>query len=111
MSEEVVNLRCVDCGSEFEFSARDAAFYKEKGWNTPRRCKGCRDKRKPALGLPPGIAPGNHASDSEVIASKTVQKYKVNCSSCGVQTMVPFKPNAGQPAYCRSCFNRIRAKK
>ena len=109
MSNEVQMLKCVDCGAEYEFSARDEAFYKEKGWNPPRRCKTCRDKRAGAPKLPPGIAPGGLDSDTDIIPAKAPPKFKVNCASCGQETMVPFKPNASRPAYCRSCFNRIRA--
>ena len=40
-------IKCVDCGNEFIFSARDQEFYAEKGFtNEPKRCKPCRDKRK-----------------------------------------------------------------
>lgn len=40
-------IKCVDCGSEFIFTARDQEFYKEQGFNNePKRCKQCRDKKK-----------------------------------------------------------------
>ncbi len=40
-------IKCVDCGTEFVFTARDQAFYHEQGFaNEPKRCKSCRDKRK-----------------------------------------------------------------
>lgn len=40
-------IKCVDCGAEFIFSARDQEFYAEKGFtNEPKRCKVCRDKKK-----------------------------------------------------------------
>ncbi len=40
-------IKCVDCGSEFIFTARDQEFYQEKGFtNEPKRCKACRDKKK-----------------------------------------------------------------
>ena len=40
-------IKCVDCGTEFTFTARDQEFYAEKGFNNqPVRCKACRDKRK-----------------------------------------------------------------
>ncbi len=40
-------IKCVDCGTEFVFTARDQAFYHEQGFtNEPKRCKPCRDKRK-----------------------------------------------------------------
>ena len=40
-------IKCVDCGTEFTFTARDQAFYAEKGFNNePKRCKACRDAKK-----------------------------------------------------------------
>jgi len=40
-------IKCIDCGNEFVFTARDQAFYAEKGFtNEPKRCKECREKRK-----------------------------------------------------------------
>jgi CxxC-x17-CxxC domain-containing protein len=54
-------VTCVDCGAEFAFSARDQAFYQERGYQAPRRCKTCRDKRKNAQG---GGGGSGHASDS-----------------------------------------------
>ena len=40
-------IKCVDCGAEFTFTARDQAFYAEKGFNNePKRCKACRDAKK-----------------------------------------------------------------
>ena len=40
-------IKCLDCGTEFVFTARDQEFYAEKGFtNEPKRCKECRAKRK-----------------------------------------------------------------
>ena len=40
-------LKCVDCGAEFIFTAREQEFYAEKGFqNEPKRCKPCRDAKK-----------------------------------------------------------------
>lgn len=40
-------IKCIDCGTEFVFTARDQEFYKEHGFNNePKRCKQCRDKKK-----------------------------------------------------------------
>ncbi len=38
---------CCDCGSRFEFQP---AFFKDKGWEPPRRCSECRERRKAARG-------------------------------------------------------------
>lgn len=40
-------IKCVDCGTEFVFTARDQEFYAEKGFtNEPKRCRDCRNKKK-----------------------------------------------------------------
>ena len=41
-----IKLKCSDCGTEFVFSDRDQAFFKEKGFTPPKRCKPCRDIKK-----------------------------------------------------------------
>ena len=43
-------LTCKDCGAEFTFTAREQAFYAEKGFeNEPTRCKACRIAKKNAI--------------------------------------------------------------
>lgn len=37
---------CKECGKEFDFTAREQEFYKEKGFSEPKRCKECRDALK-----------------------------------------------------------------
>jgi Probable zinc-ribbon domain len=39
-------LQCSDCKKPFIFTAGEQAFFTEKGFAPPRRCKGCRDIRK-----------------------------------------------------------------
>jgi len=34
--------------------------------------------------------------------------FEIKCSECGKADMVPFKPTAGKPAYCKSCFSKHR---
>lgn len=44
MPSEVI--RCQDCGVDFEFTERDQEFYKDRGFDKPKRCKPCRIKKK-----------------------------------------------------------------
>lgn len=37
---------CKDCGAEFELTASEKTWYAQQGFELPRRCKTCRDKRK-----------------------------------------------------------------
>lgn len=39
-------IKCVDCGDEFEYSERDQAFYQDRQFTPPKRCKVCRIKKK-----------------------------------------------------------------
>jgi ADP-ribose pyrophosphatase YjhB (NUDIX family) len=39
-------LRCERCPNTFVFLARDQAFYKEKGYEIPKRCEKCRAEKK-----------------------------------------------------------------
>ena len=36
------------------------------------------------------------------------EMHKVNCSDCGVETEVPFKPDPERPVYCRECLPKHR---
>lgn len=84
---------CKDCGNEFIFTVQEQEFYAEKGFqNEPARCLACRRSRKQQM---------NRRGDG---AER--QLYTVNCSNCGVETQVPFKPSGIRPVYCRDCFQK-----
>jgi hypothetical protein len=42
VKDEAITLSCRQCGKEFLFSVAEQEFYRQKGFNTPRRCKECR---------------------------------------------------------------------
>ena len=37
-------IKCVECGTEFYFSEGEQAYYAERGYQEPKRCKECRIK-------------------------------------------------------------------
>ncbi|MGA2727530.1 MAG: zinc-ribbon domain-containing protein, partial [Terracidiphilus sp.] len=41
-----IQLTCSDCGQDFTFTAADQAFFQERGYSTPKRCKPCRMAKK-----------------------------------------------------------------
>ena len=43
---ETITLECIDCKNEFTISAGEQEFYKQKGFDLPKRCKECRLKKK-----------------------------------------------------------------
>ena len=44
-------ITCVQCNTEFKFSAKEQEYYKNKGFNPPKRCPQCR-KNKAKLADP-----------------------------------------------------------
>lgn len=80
-------LKCVDCGSEFVFTAGEQLFFHDKQFkNDPKHCKQCKAKR--------------------VSGGRVRTETRTACSECGTETTVPFKPTQGRPVLCRSCFQR-----
>jgi len=93
---EDLQLTCSDCGQTFTFTTADQAFFSERGYSTPRRCKPCRQARKSEQGGGGGGG-GYQRAESRGTA--------VICSGCGQQTTVPFEPRGDRPVYCRDCYN------
>ena len=90
-------LKCVDCGTDFVFTAGEQLFFHDKQFkNEPKRCKNCKSKRVSVLGATPqGQA-------------HTKTETRTNCSACGKETTVPFRPTQGRPVLCRECFQQRR---
>jgi CxxC-x17-CxxC domain-containing protein len=93
-------LTCADCGGEFIFTAGEQLFFFDKQFkNDPKRCKPCKSRRAGA-GLNPGTGPA--------AAGLSRTETRTECSECGVETTVPFKPTQGRPVLCRQCFQDKR---
>ena len=94
-------LKCTDCGTDFVFTAGEQLFFFDKQFkNDPKRCKLCKAKR---AGLGRTAAAG-----ASVALPLSRTETRTKCSSCGVDTTVPFKPTQGRPVLCRSCFQTKR---
>ena len=46
MSDQDQTIACKDCRVDFVFTAGEAQFYADKGFQIPRRCKSCRALKK-----------------------------------------------------------------
>ena len=98
-------LICSDCHGEFIFTAGEQLFFHDKQFkNDPKRCKPCKSRRS---GL---AAAANGAGVQAAGLART--ETRTECSACGLDTTVPFKPTQGRPVLCRQCFqdkNRVPA--
>jgi len=94
---EPIEIVCSDCGSKFIFSVEEQQFFKEKGFENPKRCSRCRIRRREL----------NYGRDSSERSKESEdQYYRVTCSICGAATQVPFEPAPNRPIYCRDCFQK-----
>ena len=90
-------LICSDCHGEFVFTAGEQLFFHDKQFkNDPKRCKPCKSRRSGLSAVANGTAPA--------AAGLSRTETRTECSECGVQTTVPFKPTQGRPVLCRQCF-------
>jgi CxxC-x17-CxxC domain-containing protein len=90
-------LTCIDCGATFLFTAGEQLFFRDKQFkNEPKRCKACKSKRASTFNAPP--VPTIHRSQRV--------ETRTNCSQCGKETTVPFRPTQGRPVLCRECFTQ-----
>jgi CxxC-x17-CxxC domain-containing protein len=81
-------LTCSDCGAEFVFTAGEQLFFHDKQFkNEPKHCKQCKAKR---------VRGG----------FRVRPETRTNCSQCGAETTVPFKPTQGRPVLCRPCYKQ-----
>ncbi|MGA8538832.1 MAG: zinc-ribbon domain containing protein [Terriglobales bacterium] len=98
-------LKCIDCGTEFVFTAGEQLFFHDKQFkNEPKRCKNCKGKRVSVLGSSSHTS-SNTSSRGQAHA-KTETRTK--CSQCGKETTVPFRPTQGRPVLCRECYQQGR---
>lgn len=92
-------LVCVECGSEFAFTASEQEFHASKGFgHEPKRCLSCRQARRARK------TNGN-------TEKKTAQReyYDAVCVVCGADTQVPFLPEGNRPVCCSGCYSKLRA--
>jgi CxxC-x17-CxxC domain-containing protein len=93
-------LTCADCGGEFIFTAGEQLFFFDKQFkNDPKRCKPCKSKRS---------GTGLREAGSPAAAGLSRTETRTECSACGIETTVPFKPTQGRPVLCRQCFQAKR---
>ena len=100
-------LMCADCGREFIFTAGEQLFFHDKQFkNDPKRCKPCKVRRATGAAVGLGGVPGVGASGGPTVAGLSRTETRTVCSSCAVETTVPFKPTQGRPVLCRQCFQQ-----
>ncbi len=99
MTYEDRNLTCVECNSEFVFSADDQQFHAEREYQEPKRCPSCRQAKRADRGGG-GYGGGGYGGQREM--------FDAVCATCGGTASVPFQPREDRPVYCSDCFSKER---
>ncbi len=74
---------CVQCGKDFEITDGEIGFYKEKGYELPKRCKECRTKNKAnrrngATGERTDIVQEHKSSNADMTAKQSPVEIKLS---------------------------------
>jgi CxxC-x17-CxxC domain-containing protein len=81
---------CAECGRSFLWDAGEQHWFSAmRLFNTPKRCKACRDKRR------------------DEKKNQPRQSASARCERCGASTVVPFVPTGTKPVYCRRCLTSL----
>jgi len=104
------NITCSDCGVDFMFSAAEQEFFEQKGFRFPRRCKECRKAKKDGGGGGGARAEGA-GSRMGGGGAGTGETWPANCTQCGAETTVPFKPDPARPTFCRKCYGERKTSR
>ncbi|MFH1484474.1 MAG: CxxC-x17-CxxC domain-containing protein [Chloroflexota bacterium] len=97
MSFEDRTLRCVECDSDFTFTATEQEFHAQKGYShDPKRCPSCRESRRA----------NRYGSGSGQQGQR--QMFTAVCAQCGAEATVPFQPRGDKPVYCSDCYSKVR---
>ncbi len=102
MAYEDRNLTCVECNSEFVFSADDQQFHAEREYQDPKRCPSCRQAKRAGGG---GYGGGGGGYGGGGYGGSRQMSDAV-CADCGSDCQVPFEPRQDRPVYCSDCFSK-----
>jgi len=91
------SLTCVQCNTEFTFTADDQQFHAGRGYQEPKRCPTCRAERRNSSGGGYGSSGGGYDRPQREMHSAT-------CAQCGNEALVPFVPRGDKPVYCSNCY-------
>ena len=99
------SLTCVQCGTDFVFSADDQEFHASRGYQDPKRCPSCRAERRSSQGGGSrsfGGGGGGYGSGGYDRPQR--EMFTATCARCGGEARVPFQPRGDKPVYCSDCF-------
>ncbi|MEO8071719.1 MAG: CxxC-x17-CxxC domain-containing protein [Acidobacteriota bacterium] len=86
-----VDITCVQCKENFNFSQQEQEKFYQGNMMTPQRCPKCRSKKA-------------------AIGENAPKRFEIVCDNCGKHDQVPFQPKSGRSVLCKDCFQASRTK-
>ncbi len=130
------SLKCLDCNSDFVYTAAEQELHKSLGYqNEPKRCNPCREAKRTRKGggeRPRGGGRGEGRSEGASRpegaprnegggrggeprgeprggeGAPAREYFLAICTECGKEAQLPFKPRGDRPVYCSDCFGKRR---
>lgn len=93
---EMFRTTCADCGDSCEVPFRPAN-------GKPIYCRSCFQNQDDAAPKFAGKS-FNSSSFEKYRGAEEKRLFDAECSMCGIDCQVPFKPMAGRPVYCGTCM-------
>jgi CxxC-x17-CxxC domain-containing protein len=93
---EDTDIQCSVCGQKFVFSASEQAYYAQRGFQFPKRCKGCRQARRR----------GNTSRKLTPPIKQLAEPRKTHaatCAGCEAEVQLAF-PAGEREVRCADCF-------
>jgi CxxC-x17-CxxC domain-containing protein len=103
------SLTCVQCGSEFTFSADDQEFHAGRGYQDPKRCPTCRAERRNYSGGGGGYS-SSYGGGGGGYDRPRREMHATTCARCGKEALVPFVPRGDKPVYCSDCYQPANSR-
>lgn len=96
---EDTEIICAACNSGFVFTASEQAYYAERGFQLPKRCRACRQARRKGRRSPTSSMSGSLQAIKPVAPRR---EYPTPCGKCGADHTIPFPPK--HEVLCPACF-------
>jgi hypothetical protein len=94
------SLTCSACAGSFLFAASEQAYYAERGFQFPKRCRGCRQARRRGRRRSAQSSISGSLPAIKPLAPR--ETFPASCVDCGDDMRLPFRLQS--PPRCPSCF-------
>jgi thiol-disulfide isomerase/thioredoxin len=90
-------LTCSECGKNYKLIAAELAFYRQTGIPVPKKCFGCRHKKRMQARNPRSLW------KAQCMCTKPNHNHQGRCAN---EFETTYSPERKELVYCEDCYNR-----